>query len=100
MIGGIQTIFLLLIDDQEEYKRLLEIVQKDSRFQDFITEMKNGGMIKKFKNGGAVYNYQNSYKKDLPVGNSDTPKGVIYIEDLIPIQAESMRRLSQSSRCR
>jgi bacterioferritin (cytochrome b1) len=78
----------LLIDDQEEYKRLLDIVQKDSRFQDFITEMKNGGMIKKYKNGGAVYNYQNSYKKDLPVGNSDTPKGVIYIEDLIPIQAE------------
>lgn len=78
----------LLIDDQKEYKRLLDIVQKDSRIQDTITEMLNGGKVKKYKNGGYTSSYQNNFKKDLPVGNSDTPKGVIYLEDLIPIQAE------------
>jgi len=78
----------LLIDDQKEYERLLNIVQKDSRLQDFITEMLNGGIVKKYKNGGYIVSSQNNFKKDLPVGNSDTPKGVIYIEDLLPIQAE------------
>lgn len=72
-----------------DFKKALEKLRGSDYFDSFFNgEYKQGGMVKKYKNGGYIVSSQNNFKKDLPVGNSDTLKGVIYIEDLLPIQAE------------
>lgn len=71
-----------------DHERLKAFVNSNPELSMMISEYKNGGKVKSYKNGGMVTNYSVNYKKDLPVGNSDVPKGVILLDSLVPIQTE------------